>query len=161
MKNWCRVLGTNVGNIRCKTNLGQEVTIRNVIYAGELLHNLLSYSAMDHSGLTLRIANGLATASNCRGKNVFSARLKERDLYEVNFSCAINEYVSANQTMAEKEEERNLWHRRLGHLNGEYVDKLGKDEMVLGMDQKQISTGCCEACLHGKGCRLPFTGTRA
>ncbi len=162
-ENGCSVLGIKVGNIRYKTNLGREVTIRNVIYAGELPHNLLSCSAMDRSGLTLRIANDLATTSDCEGKNVFSVRLKERDLYyEVNFSCAINEYVSANQTMEEeKKEERNLWHRGLAHLNGEYVDRLRKDERVPDMDQKQIPTCCCEACLHGKSCRLPFTGTRS
>jgi hypothetical protein len=62
-----------------------------------------------------------------------------------------------------KDDNLEMWHRRLGHLNIKSVKTLRG--MVSGMDLLQShvdsSSFTCEGCIEGKQQRLPFGGEAA
>src|SRR6202044_462694 len=54
----------------------------------------------------------------------------------------------------------DTWHRRLGHPSYDTVERMGRKEIVGGMDVTTFSRqpGLCEDCVMGKQTRCPFDG---
>ncbi len=116
---------------------------------------------MDHLGYNLNISNGIASVKNENGRLLFEAKLIGKDLYQVEFFVNThrnNEEMTAN--LIKDDFDVNLWHKRYGHLNKPYLEKLKNENLVEGMDNPKNFEDCCEACLKGKGCRLPFSSSR-
>ena len=61
------------------------------------------------------------------------------------------------QASAACEQGADLWHQRLGHVNGKYLADLSRKQMVTGLKlPSEPRLSFCEGCVEGKMHRLPF-----
>lgn len=150
------------GDVDLKTVVGKEiidVVVNNVLCVPELTTNLLSVSQM------IKNKNKVVfDAEGCRIFNVKGTLIGTADL--VNGVYKLNvETVRCFAVNSSKEVDSEVWHRRLGHLNSTYLNKM-KNGVVRGLsfhDVAKIEKKNCVVCCEGKQSRLPFsnTGTRA
>lgn len=76
-------------------------------------------------------------------------------MYE--FEIKINSNLAAN---AETKSDINIWHRRLGHLNHNDVQKLVTKNMVESLpDLVKREIKVCEPCIFGKQSKKPYPKT--
>lgn len=148
---------TKIGVVQVMSTVGAEkipITIRNAFLVPELRHNLLSVKSLTKAGLEVIFNGSNAIIKSC-GHTVAVGNLRN-ELYELKFDVI---QPTAN-TCCKKMSESELWHRRYGHLNQQYVYKLYKNEMVTGMSEVENHIGFCEYCIKGKQSQLSFSGTR-
>jgi hypothetical protein len=51
-------------------------------------------------------------------------------------------------------EMTNVWHSRLGHISGKYIDMLSKKQVFSNIGKNDLDF--CEQCMMGKQKRKPF-----
>lgn len=128
---------------------------KNVLISPKARYNLLSVSRVEESGGEVKFKDGVAQIS-VNGIVVGQGKRIGR-LYWINFEKRSS---SCNSARSVSDEQMNrLWHRRLGHLNIQYVRKL--KSMSTGLDKDltdQLSS--CDVCAQAKMTRLPFSGER-
>ncbi|GJW62673.1 retrovirus-related pol polyprotein from transposon TNT 1-94 [Tanacetum coccineum] len=108
-----------------------NVTIKRVYYVEGLNHNLFS-------------GNDLLTGS--RGSDLYTISLQE-----TTSSTPICFMAKASPTQAW------LWHRRLSHLNFDYITLLSKKEVVNGLPKlKYVKDQLCSSCEMSKAKRSSF-----
>lgn len=124
-------------------NCESEVEIKNVYHVPELNTNLLSVSEIVKKGNTVEFSKKGAKIMNGNGKLIATASL-EGSLFKLD---VFEHKVFAATT-------KNLWHRRMGHLNARSMAKLST--LVDGMEYSEADDGICDTCQIGKSHRLPF-----
>lgn len=70
-------------------------------------------------------------------------------LYELNFRKAIHANVSSRQN------ELELWHKRMGHLNYDDMKKLQTQTEGINTKFSSSSRDLCEICIEGKQTHMP------
>lgn len=148
------------GNLRLQTIVNGElvnVFIEEVYYCPELSHNLFSIGSIEKRGGKVIFERGTASIV-VKGRTLAVAE-REGSVYWINYW--LND-SSAQANLSKSTEETNqLWHRRYGHLNMQYLTKLLRKEMVTEMNDKITEDlPFCESCVLGKQARKPFQGTR-
>lgn len=149
---------TKVGSVKAISKVESEkiaIDIKQVYYVPDLRNNLLSVKSLTRSGIEVLFSYNVATLKK-NGQIVGVAKLKN-DLYELQLEIV---RPSANSCL-KIDKMKDTWHRRLGHLNQQYVYKLQQHKMVDGMGIVQREIDFCEFCVQGKQCHLPFSGTRS
>ena len=127
--------------------LGQNVILKDVLYAPNVNRNLISVSKMDNAGLRVVFFDSKAVVF--KGDDVIlEALLVEDDLYRVACPKEANKQASSNATTS-----LSRWHKRLGHLSENNIRKLSKmvDDLPLAPKEHLSS---CEICAKGKMARL-------
>lgn len=69
------------------------------------------------------------------------------------------ENISASDVccLISKEEENWLWHRRIGHVHMDHLNKLISKELVIGLPKTKFSKdGLCDTCQKGKQTKVSF-----
>jgi hypothetical protein len=142
------VVAEGVGDVHIQFGDGTSGTIRNVLFIPGFGKNLLSIGTLTQAGYTITYTGKHAEIRQ-NGSNELIARARlENGLYKIQ-SQACNEYASIAHETASK---TDLWHRRLGHIGLQRMQKLGT----------QIEVGKCDSLLFCKGCaigkakRVPF-----
>lgn len=131
----------------------KDVTFGNALYVPDLKYNLISVSRMRKAGATVVFQDAKVTIS--KDGVVVAEGFEEGGLYWL--TCK-KRNITANVAKG-RNDENELWHKRLGHLGMTNVMKLSK--MANGMSKSMTSElSLCESCLKGKQTRLPFDGTR-
>lgn len=129
-----------------------EVKINNVLCIPTLTTNLLSVSRM--------IANGNRVSFNKNGCYIYNAQnvcigeaSLENDVYRLNIEKSSQVLAAIAQTSC------NTWHRRLGHINMNDLEKMkrGAVEGVTYQEKQEINKSSCVVCCEGKQTRLPFS----
>lgn len=130
-----------------------RITFSNALYVPDLKYNLISVSRMRKAGAKVVFQDAKVTIS--KDGVVVAEGLEEGGLYWL--TCKTRN-ITAN-VVKTRNDENELWHKRLGHLGMTNVMKLSK--MANGMSKSMSSElSLCESCLKGKQTRLPFDGTR-
>ena len=81
-------------------------------------------------------------------------RTRKNNLYEINLSDLSNQNVTCLMTV---EDEREIWHKKLGHLSLKYISKLSKRDLVKGLPKISWKTHIiCESCQQGKQLKSSF-----
>lgn len=144
------------GDVEITTNHNYEVTVKNVLCVPSLTTNLLSVSELIRNGNSVVFKLNQCLIRNKQGHLVAQAELVD-GVYKLKLqtqNCFLTSSVVDGDT----------WHRRLGHLNSNDMNKM-KRGLVEGMDYSDTFTTSksnCEICCEGKQSRLPFyAGTRA
>lgn len=130
-----------------------NVRVKKVLHVPDLSANLLSISQMvkndkkvifDQNGCRIYDLNGELTAT---------ASL-HNDIYKL-------DVVRRQESSFAVRESKAIWHRRLGHVNDDYLKKLKQSDTIQFSDENCCDK--CDVCLKGKQTRLPFScnGTRA
>lgn len=143
------VLCTGDVQITTKTRACEyDITVENVLCVPKLTTNLLSVSQLISKGNKVSFNNHGCEIFNQAGVLVATASLLN-GVYKLNMS----ESCSSAAVMISSE----VWHRRLGHVNNQYLYKMQDAVQGLTLDSKtDISKSSCVACCEGKQTRLPF-----
>lgn len=135
-----------------------DITIKDVLYAPDLTTNLLSVSQLIKNGNKVKFEYSGCKIFNNQGELVATADLVD-NVYRLNIDKSEKCLLASNNVTAE------IWHRRLGHINYNDLNKM-KNGIVEGIVcQSDISKTRqnCLVCCEGKQSRYPFNhkGSRA
>lgn len=133
---------------------GENVTVKDVLCIPDICANLMSVSQMAKHGKTLVFDKDSCRIFDENSDLIATAPLVE-DLYRLN--CALK--PSAKAFVATN--DKNLWHRRMGHACDDNLNKMLKS--VDGVDFPNGRIEKCEVCVQGKQTRSSFkdVGNRA
>lgn len=149
------------GSVRLKAGDGSTFELQECLYIPELTKNLIAGGRLrlkgvrehfedgDHSSFSL-VIRGLATFNGYIGKNgLMNVLINPVSTLDTS-SCA----------MATTDDKSQLHHRRLGHISDMYLNIMGSNECVDGLEHKTLQNGKCEICLLSKSKQLPYNHTR-
>jgi hypothetical protein len=140
---------------------GNVITLKNVLYVPRLGANLLSVKSILSKGHVIVFrdkcaeiyssGNKLITKAEQSGRMFVVKTCVRKHLHREN-SYKINEELGCHdhECMSQDESRKSLWHRRLGHINEKYLDRLKHDEMVRGLQFEKNTLSRCEPCILGK-----------
>ncbi|GJX87679.1 retrovirus-related pol polyprotein from transposon TNT 1-94 [Tanacetum coccineum] len=132
-----------------------NVTIRWVYYVEGLNHNLFSVGQFCDADLEVAFRKSTCFVRDLQGNDLLTGS-RGSDLYiislqETTSSTLICFMAKASPTQAW------LWHRRLSHLNFDYITFLSKKEVVNGLPKlKYVKDQLCSSCEMSKGKRSSF-----
>ncbi|XP_015435178.1 PREDICTED: uncharacterized protein LOC107190809 [Dufourea novaeangliae] len=63
------------------------------------------------------------------------------------------ESIGTNSEVVTATFEDNIWHKRLGHVNKRIIEKMKKEELVIGMKEENRMNIQCKGCVERKACR--------
>lgn len=140
--------------------------MHDVIYVPKLHSNLLSVTKLMERGLkrtnftncdvVICKNDNEIIAKGRRFDNHFAVRMipvHESIKYEINSTCVANENNNEANSSKFSNDASSIWHRRLGHVNDKYIQKLIK-ELVTGINN-EIKDINCEPCKMCKLSRKP------
>jgi len=143
------------------------VSMYDVVYVPTLRNNLLSVMRLMDRELEVNFVD--RTVKICSKKSgevivvgecinshivVDMIPIKENSTNECN-NAYINNKSNKDATSDKFNENiENIWHRRLGHVNNKYIQRLIKENLVIGINNKLREINC-EACKICKLSRMP------
>lgn len=156
-----KVFSKGIGTVRIKTPNGFK-TIHEVLYVPDLSSNLLSVPALTKTGVKVSFYDSTCDIIGSQG-NVLMKANEINGLYKIvcdpNFSATFpvnpafcNLSVDSVET---KMSNCELWHRRLGHLNYDFMKKLFGG-LIVSVPKFKFVNCPCTTCLEGKMCKKIF-----
>ncbi|GJR42594.1 retrovirus-related pol polyprotein from transposon TNT 1-94 [Tanacetum coccineum] len=159
-----RAIGTGTvrfGNDQFAPILGYEdlvqgnITINMVYYVEGLNHNLFSVGQFCDADLEVAFRKSTCFVRDLQGNDLLTGN-RGTDLYTISLqettsSTPICLMAKASPTQAW------LWHRRLSHLNFDYINLLSKKDVVIGLPKlKYVKDQLCSSCEVSKAKRSSF-----
>ncbi|GJU15953.1 integrase, catalytic region, zinc finger, CCHC-type containing protein [Tanacetum coccineum] len=135
-----------------------NITIKRVYYVEGLNHNLFSVGQFCDADLEVAFRKSTCFVRDLQGNDLLTGN-RRTDLYTISLqettsSTPISLMAKASPTQAW------LWHRRLSHLNFNYINLLLKKDVVIGLPKlKYIKDQLCSSC-ESKGYRVYSKRTR-
>ncbi|GJV46464.1 transposon ty3-G gag-pol polyprotein [Tanacetum coccineum] len=132
-----------------------NVTIKRVYYVEGLNHNLFSVGQFCDADLEVAFRKSTCFVRDLQGNDLLTGS-RGSDLYTISLqettsSTPICFMAKASPTQAW------LWHRRLSHLNFDYITLLSKKEVVNGLPKlKYVKDQLCSSCEMSKEKRSLF-----
>ncbi|GJS33349.1 retrovirus-related pol polyprotein from transposon TNT 1-94 [Tanacetum coccineum] len=154
-----KYLGTvHFGNDQFAPILGYEdlvqgnITIKRVYYVESLNHNLFSVGQFCYANLEVALWKSTCFVRDLQGHDLLTGN-RGSDLYTI----SLQETTSSTPIcfMAKASPiQAWLWHRRLSHLNFDYIKLLSKKDIVIGLPKlKYVKDQLCSSCelsINGK-----------
>ena len=107
-------------------------------------HNLLSISQFCYSGYDVMFDKTNCTIINKNDKSIMFKGNSKNNVYKINFFELVDQKVVC---LLSVNDNKWLWHRRLGHANWRLISKLSKLQLVRGLpDIDYHSDALCGAC---------------
>jgi len=147
--------GISKGNISCigKIDIPSLPFIDNVLYVEGLKYNLLSISQLWDNGYIVSFNKDKCIVKTKDGKSFFTAR-RHNSLYEINLIDLSQQNVTC---LLFREDERWLWHKRVGHVDLKNISKLSKKDLVNGLPKIFWKTHLLfEVCWQRKQIKTSF-----
>nr|GEY11338.1 retrovirus-related Pol polyprotein from transposon TNT 1-94 [Tanacetum cinerariifolium] len=157
-----KFMGTvRFGNDQFATILGYgdlvqgNVTINGVYYVEGLNHNLFSVGQFCDADLEVAFMKSTCFVRDLQGNDLLTGN-RGSDLYTISLqestpSTPLCLLAKAAPTQAW------LWHRRLSHLNFDYINLLSKKDIVIGLPKlKYVKDQLCSSCELSKAKRSSF-----
>ncbi|GJW56836.1 retrovirus-related pol polyprotein from transposon TNT 1-94 [Tanacetum coccineum] len=157
-----KYLGTvHFGNDQFAPNLGYgdlvqvNIMINRVYYVEGLNHNLFSVGQFCDADLEVAFRKSTCFVRDLQGADLLTGN-RGSDLYTISLqettsSTPICLMAKASPTQAW------LWHRRLSHLNFDYINLLLKKDVVIGFPKlKYVKDQLCSSCEVSKAKRSSF-----
>ncbi|GJR96248.1 retrovirus-related pol polyprotein from transposon TNT 1-94 [Tanacetum coccineum] len=158
---WEKFLGTvRFGNDQFAPILGYgdliqgNVTIKRVYYVEGLNHNLFSVGQFCDADLEVAFRKSTCFVRDLQGNDLLTGS-RGSDLYTI----SLQETTSSTPIFMAKASPTQawLWHRRLSHLNFDYITLLSKKEVVTGLPKlKYVKDQLCSSCEMSKAKRSSF-----
>ncbi|GJT22503.1 retrovirus-related pol polyprotein from transposon TNT 1-94 [Tanacetum coccineum] len=132
-----------------------NVTIKRVYYVEGLNHNLFSVGQFCDADLEVAFRKSTCFVRDLQGNDLLTGS-RGSDLYTISLqettsSTPICFMAKASPTQAW------LWHRRLSHLNFDYITLLSKKDVVNGLPKlKYVKDQLCSSCEMSKAKRSSF-----
>nr|GEW29909.1 hypothetical protein [Tanacetum cinerariifolium] len=132
-----------------------NVTINRVYYVEGLNHNLFSVGQFCEADLEVAFRKSTCFVRDLQGNDLLTGN-RGSDLYTISLkestsSTPLCLMAKASPTQAW------LWHRRLSHLNFDYINLLLKKDIVIGLPKlKYVNNQLCSSCKLSKAKRSSF-----
>nr|GFA55488.1 retrovirus-related Pol polyprotein from transposon TNT 1-94 [Tanacetum cinerariifolium] len=132
-----------------------NVTINRVYYVEGLNHNLFSVGQFYDADMEVAFRKSTCFVRDLQGNDLLTGN-RGSDL------CTISLQESASSTplclMAKATPTQAwLWHRRLSHLNFDYINLLSKKDIMIGLPKlKYVKDQLCSSCELSKAKRSSF-----
>ncbi|GJV27819.1 retrovirus-related pol polyprotein from transposon TNT 1-94 [Tanacetum coccineum] len=132
-----------------------NITINKVYYVEGLNHNLFSVGQFYDADLEVAFQKSTCFIRDLQGNDLLTGN-RGTDLYTISLqettsSTPICLMAKASPTQAW------LWHRRLSHLNFDYINLLSKKDVVIGLPKlKYVKDQLCSSCEVSKAKRSSF-----
>ena len=137
----------------------ERVEMKNVFYIKDLDRNLISFSRVTEKHDIVAKGNSAKVFSKVRG--LITIAWKEDGLYKVT-SVIDKRELNINLCSKENMTEKEKWHRILGHVNFNYLNKICKHQLVDGIPENVESEIIkCKVCIENKMHNLPFQNNRS
>nr|GEZ74138.1 retrovirus-related Pol polyprotein from transposon TNT 1-94 [Tanacetum cinerariifolium] len=133
----------------------RNITINRVYYVEGLNHNLFLVGQFCDADLEVAFRKSTCFVRDLQGNDLFTGN-RESDLY----TNSLQESTSSTRLclMAKASPTQTwLWHRRLSHLNFDYINLLSKKDVVIGLPKlKYVKDQLCFSCELGRAKRSSF-----
>ncbi|GJU04993.1 retrovirus-related pol polyprotein from transposon TNT 1-94 [Tanacetum coccineum] len=132
-----------------------NITINRVYYVGGLNYNLFLVGQFCDADLEVAFRKSTCFVRDLQGNDLLTGN-RGSDLYTVSLqettsSTSIYLMAKASPTQAW------LWHRRLSHLNFDYINLLSKKDVMIGLPKlKYVKIQLCSSCEVSKAKRSSF-----
>ncbi|GJV38273.1 retrovirus-related pol polyprotein from transposon TNT 1-94 [Tanacetum coccineum] len=132
-----------------------NITIKRVYYVKGLNHNIFSVGQFCDADLEVSFRKSTCFVRDLQGNDLLTGN-RGTDLYTISLqettsSIPICLMAKASPTQAW------LWHRRLSHLNFDYINLLSKKYVVIGLPKlKYVKDQLCSSCKVSKAKRSSF-----
>ncbi|GKC20556.1 retrovirus-related pol polyprotein from transposon TNT 1-94 [Tanacetum coccineum] len=132
-----------------------NIMIKRVYYVEGLNHNLFSVGQFCDADLEVAFRKSTCFVRDLQGNDLLTGN-RGTDLYTISLqettsSIPICLMAKASPTQAW------LWHRRLSHLNFDYINLLSKKDVVIGLPKlKYVKDQLCSSCEVSKAKRSSF-----
>ncbi|GJV81450.1 retrovirus-related pol polyprotein from transposon TNT 1-94 [Tanacetum coccineum] len=132
-----------------------NIMINRVYYVEGLNHNLFSVGQFCDADLEVAFRKSTCFVRDLQGNDLLTGN-RGSDLYII----SLQETTSSTPLclMAKASPTQTwLWHRRLSHLNFDYINMLSKKDVVIGLPKlKYVKDQLCSSCEVGKAKRSSF-----
>ncbi|KAK9076273.1 hypothetical protein SSX86_004606 [Deinandra increscens subsp. villosa] len=139
------------GTILFKCKTGDQLIVENVYYIPALTSNILSLGQMTEVGYDIWMKNNFLKVYDEQERLVMKVVRSANRLYKIMLTIA---KPACLKTCLE--EESWVWHARLGHVNFQVLEMMGRKGYVEGMPALSHPKQVCEGCLVGKQTRQSF-----
>jgi hypothetical protein len=131
-----------------KIAISNDLSISNVLLVESLNFNLLSVAQLCDLDLSCTFSPNNVIISSMKDNSVLFKGFRHGNLYLVDFS---SNDASLSTCLFTKSSKGWLWHRRLGHVGMNQLNRLLKHDLVVGLkDVKFEKNKLCSACQAGK-----------
>jgi hypothetical protein len=120
---------THIGIVELEMKIGNETklgTLSNVLYTPEVARNLFSVESCVKAGNEVRFKSNGVDIFN-KDDDIVACGYRNEGLWNL----AANKIESS--AYFAQDDDPLLWHKRFGHLSFENLEKLKKDDMVIGL----------------------------
>ena len=143
------VEAVGVGNVHVnmlfKVSKPKWSVLHHVLYVPKLACNLFSVRASASKGNNVKFGHSKCWIRDGNGELHGMGSLVEK-LYQLDCEPVL-EYVSV---ASKQRNDIDLWHQRLGHLNGQWLKEIVQKELVTGVKiLKPAKLSFCEGCIEG------------
>jgi hypothetical protein len=141
------------GKVRMTMDLGSKylksAVLYEVLYVPKLACNLFSVKAAAQRGNMINFGHTRCWINGPNGDLCGRGTVKGK-LYHLDCEPVVRASVA-------KSDKTDLWHQRLGHVNGAQLKEMVQKGLVNGLDGiSQAAQEFCEGCVKGKMNRKPF-----
>ena len=142
-----------IGTYRLILDSGYYLDLPQTLYVPSLSRNLVSVSKLDVNGFSFKIGKGCFSLFNKDDSFIGSGTLMDglyRLKLDVDFSASlmcVHQNIGIKRSMA-NENSAYLWHKHLGHISKERLQRLVKNEILPNLDFADL--GLCVDCIKGK-----------
>lgn len=144
------VKADHIGEISVKTmvnGIAKRGTLKNVLFAPHIRHNLLSVSTLDRGGIKVQFCDGKVELVTKNEGETLAVGYLEENLYTLEFEVEKDPTDDIEFAMVAKTTEAELWHRRLGHVSQEKLLQLYNYGKIPG-SIKKANDVFCETCVQ-------------
>ena len=152
MGNGERVPVEAVGTYRLILDTGHHLDLFETFYVPSIFRNLVSLSKLDVAGYSFKFGNGCFSLfkHTCMiGSGVLCDglyKLKLDSLYAETL-MTLHHNVGTKRSLV-NERSAHLWHKRLGHISKERMERLIKNDILPDLDFTDLNI--CVDCIKGK-----------
>lgn len=149
-----------IGHFRLLLKTGFYLDLKDTFIVPSFRRNLISVSELDRYGYSCAFQNGKCSLS-LNSYEVGTGSFKVCDnLYMLDTVVSYNECINVNTRGTKRKidnaQSGELWHKRLGHISRNRVERLVSDGILDPMDFTELHK--CIACIKGKQTKNKKTG---
>lgn len=135
-----------------KLSLAGSPSLDDVLLVEGLTANLISISQLCDQGLHVSFTKSECIVTNDEGQELMKGERSKDNCY-----MWIPEHTSQHtKSYTAREDQVELWHKKLGHLNLKSMKKIIKEEAIRGIPNLKIEEGrICGECQIGKQTKVP------
>ncbi|KAK2398040.1 putative mitochondrial protein [Trifolium repens] len=147
--------GNQKGKITGTGTVGNSsLSIKDVWLVDGLKHNLLSISQFCDSGFVVKFNKDACTVIRESDESVVFRGLRKGNVYKINLSELSEQKIVCLLSL---NDEKWVWHQRLGHANWRLISKISKLSLVKGLPNLNYhSDALCGPCQIGKISKTSF-----